>query len=202
MNTIADRDERHARAMARKKQVVDSAIAAATEDRGVIVVLTGNGKGKSTSAFGMVARAVGHGLKVGVVQFVKSREGTGEERFFTRHPEVQWHVLGAGFTWETQNRDRDAAAARHAWAVAREMLQDPGLGLVVLDEMTYAFLYDWLEIDDVVAALENRPRRQHVVITGRHAPNRLREAADTVAEINDVKHAFRAGIRAQRGIDL
>ncbi len=196
------RGERHRARMQRKKEVVDTKIAAAQADRGVLVVLTGNGKGKSSSAFGMVARALGHGMKVGVAQFIKGRSDTGEEAFFRRDPSVTWHVLGEGFTWETQNLARDTATAQRGWAVARELLRDPSLVLVVLDELTYPLKYGWLNIETVLADLAARPRMQHVVITGRAAPEALIEAADTVTELRDVKHAFRAGVRAQPGVDL
>lgn len=194
--------ERHRVRMQRKKAVVDAHIAAADIDRGLLLVLTGNGKGKSSSAFGMVARALGHGLRVGVAQFIKGRSDTGEEAFFRRQPEVVWQVLGEGFTWETQNLARDIETAQRGWAVARDMLRDPGLGLVVLDELTYPLKYGWLELATVLADLAGRPPMQHVVITGRGAPEALCDAADTVSELRDSKHAFRAGIRAQKGIDL
>ncbi len=194
--------DRHRTRMQRKKEVVDAKIAAASTDRGVLLVLTGNGKGKSSSAFGMMARALGHGMKVGVAQFIKGRSDTGEEGFFRRHPGVHWHVLGEGFTWETQNLARDTETAQRGWAVARDLLHDPGLGLVVLDELTYPLKYGWLDIETVLADLAARPRMQHVVITGRAAPETLIEAADTVTELRDVKHAFRAGVRAQQGVDL
>jgi cob(I)alamin adenosyltransferase len=198
----AARGEHHRARMRRKKAVVDAKIASATADRGVLLVLTGNGKGKSSSAFGMVARALGHGMNVGVAQFIKGRSDTGEEGFFRRHPGVHWHVLGEGFTWETQNLARDTETAQRGWAVARELLRDPSLGLVVLDELTYPLKYGWLNVETVLAGLAERPRTQHVVITGRAAPEALIEAADTVTELRDVKHAFRAGVRAQRGVDL
>lgn len=182
--------------------MVDAAIARATESRGLVLVLTGNGKGKSSSAFGMIARALGHGMKVGVAQFIKGRSDTGEEAYFRRDPNVTWHVLGEGFTWDTQNLARDTETAQRGWAVARELLRDPALGLVVLDELTYPLKYGWLDIATVLADLKARPPMQHVVITGRAAPEALIEAADTVAEIHDVKHAFRTGVRAQKGVDL
>lgn len=196
-----DSSGRHKARMERKKAVVDSHIAAADVDRGVLVVNTGNGKGKSSSAFGVVARAIGHGLKVGVVQFIKGRSDTGEEAFFRRQPEVAWHVGGEGFTWETQDPERDAAAAREAWAVACRHLADPAVGLVVLDEFTYALKYRWIDIEPVLAALAARPPMQHVIITGRGAPSELVEAADTVTDMGQVKHAFAAGVRAQPGLE-
>ncbi len=197
-----DRNARHAARMARKKAVIDAAIAAATDERGLLLVITGNGKGKSTSAFGMVARALGHGMKVGVVQFIKSRTDTGEEAFLGRQPGVEWHVTGDGFTWDTQNREQDIATAQRGWAIAARMLADPAYRLVVLDELTYLLSYGYLDSDTVLDALANRPAMQHVVVTGRAAPDALIELADTVSVIADEKHAFRAGVKAQPGIDL
>ncbi len=194
--------ERHRRRMQRKKRVIDAAIARADRDQGLLLVLTGNGKGKSSSAFGMLARALGHGMAVGVAQFVKGRSDTGEEAFFRRQPGVTWHVLGEGFTWETQNLEQDRATAQRGWEVARGLLADAGLGLVVLDELTYPLRYGWLDLESVLADLAARPPMQHVVITGRGAPPELIDAADTVTELQDVRHAFRAGVRAQKGVDL
>lgn len=191
----------HSERMQKKKAVVDGKIAAAASERGVLVINTGNGKGKSSAAFGVVARALGHGLKVAVVQFVKGRSDTGEEAFFREQPGVDWHVGGEGFTWETQDRDRDAAAARHAWAVACRHLADPTVGLVVLDEFTYTLKYGWLDIEPVLAALKERPARQHVILTGRAAPQALRDLADTVTDMAMEKHAFQAGIKAMPGLE-
>ena len=188
--------------MAHKKTVVDAAIAEADQDKGLLLVLTGNGKGKSSSAFGMVARTLGHGLKAGVAQFIKGRSDTGEEKFLGRQPGVQWQVLGDGFTWDTQNREADIATAQRAWQVAQGFLRDASLHLVVLDELTYLLKYGYLDAQQVCADLAARPSQQHVVITGRAAPECLLQMADTVSEIRDVKHAFRAGVRAQPGIDL
>jgi cob(I)alamin adenosyltransferase len=196
------RNARHAARMAKKKAVVDAAIAAATDERGLLLVLTGNGKGKSTSAFGMVARALGHGMKVGVVQFIKRRTDTGEEAFLGRQPGVEWHVTGDGFTWETQDRAQDIATAERGWAIAARMLADPSFNLVVLDELTYLLSYGYLDADIVLDALAQRPPKQHVVVTGRGAPAALIALADTVSVIADEKHAFRAGVKAQPGIDL
>jgi cob(I)alamin adenosyltransferase len=195
-----ERNARHAARMARKKAVVDAAIAAASDERGLLLVITGNGKGKSTSAFGMVARALGHGMKVGVVQFIKSRTDTGEEAFLGKHAE--WHVTGDGFTWDTQNREQDIATAERGWAIAARMLADPSYQLVVLDELTYLLSYGYLDADRVLDALAHRPAMQHVVVTGRAATDALIELADTVSVIADEKHAFRAGVKAQPGIDL
>lgn len=199
---MPDRGEQHHKRMVHKKAVVDSAIAKADQYRGLLLVLTGNGKGKSSSAFGMVARTLGYGLKVGVAQFLKNRRDTGEENFLGKQPNVQWHVLGDGFTWDTQNRDADIATAQRGWAVARGLLSDASLHLVVLDELTYLLKYGYLDEQQVCADLAARPAMQHVVITGRAAPQCLLDMADTVSEIQDIKHAFRAGVRAQPGIDL
>ena len=192
----------HEERMQKKKTVIDSKIADAQEERGVLVINTGNGKGKSSSAFGVVARALGHCLKVGVVQFVKGRSDTGEEAFFRQQPNVAWHVGGEGFTWETQDKERDAKAAQAAWEVACSHLGNPEIGLVVLDEMTYAFKYNWLDLDAVITKLLGRPQMQHVIITGRGAPQALRDAADTVSEIGNEKHAFQSGIKAMPGLEF
>ncbi|MDE2439468.1 MAG: cob(I)yrinic acid a,c-diamide adenosyltransferase [Betaproteobacteria bacterium] len=192
----------HEQRMQKKKAVVDSKIAASQEERGVLVINTGNGKGKSSAAFGVVARALGHGLKVGVVQFVKGRSDTGEEAFFRQQTNVAWHVGGEGFTWETQDKERDAKAAQAAWEVACGHLNDPDIGLVVLDEMTYAFKYGWLDLDAVIAKLLSRPHMQHVIITGRAAPQTLRDTADTVSDIGMEKHAFQSGIKAMPGLEF
>lgn len=195
-------ESRHRKRMQRRKAAVDARIAAATEERGVVLVLTGNGKGKSSSAFGMVARALGHGMSVGVVQFIKGRGSTGEELFFRRFPQVTYHVMGEGFTWETQDRERDTRAAHAAWAVAAALLRDEQVALVVLDELNIALRHHYVPLADVTSALRARPPRQHVVITGRGAPAELVEFADTVTDMHVVKHAFSAGVRAQRGIEL
>jgi len=195
--------QRHRERMQRKKAVVDAGIARATIERGVVVVTTGNGKGKSSSGFGMVARALGHGLRVGVVQFIKGSFATGEEAFFRRFPdEVSYHVMGEGFTWETQDRERDLRAAAAAWDKAAAMLADADVDLVLLDELNIALKYQYVDLAAVLAALAARPPLQHVVITGRAAPPALIEAADTVTEMNVVKHAYEAGIKAQKGIEL
>ena len=202
---MSDQDERarrHAERMARKKEVVDRKIAEAQEERGVFLVLTGNGKGKSSSGFGMAARALGHDMQVGIVQFIKGRFATGEEAFFKRQDNVQYHVMGEGYTWETQDRDRDGEAAREAWAHARDMLTDPAIDLVLLDELHIALKYGYLDVDEVLRDLTARPKMQHVITTGRAAPQALIDAADTVTELQVVKHAFQAGIKAQKGIEL
>jgi cob(I)alamin adenosyltransferase len=198
----SDHKRAHQVRMERKKAVVDAKIAQADEERGVIVVTTGNGKGKSTSGFGMVARALGHGMHVGVVQFIKGAFSTGEETFFRRFPEVRYHVMGEGYTWETQDRERDIAKARAAWVVALELLQDPALNLVLLDELNIVLKLGYLPVAEVTAALGRRPSLQHVIITGRGAPPELVDIADTVTEMRPVKHAFDAGVRAQKGVEL
>lgn len=194
--------ERHRRRMQRQKAIVDTRVSGAQTDRGVLVVNTGNGKGKSSSAFGMVARALGHGMRVAVVQFIKGSFATGEEAFFRRQPGVEYHVMGEGFTWETQDADRDRRAALAAWELAAGFLSDPGLQLVVLDELNIALKLGLVPLDEVLTAVQARPRHQHVVITGRGAPQPLIEIADTVTEMRPVKHAFDAGIKAQKGIEL
>ncbi|MDP2821349.1 MAG: cob(I)yrinic acid a,c-diamide adenosyltransferase [Sulfuritalea sp.] len=202
MSIDKGRDARHVARMQRKKTVVDQKVAAASDERGVLLVNTGNGKGKSSAAFGVAARALGHGLQVAVVQFVKSRSDTGEETVLGKLPGMRWHVMGEGFTWETQDPDRDAAAARTAWETARRYLTDPAIGLVVLDEMTYAFKYQWLALDEVLAAFAARPPMQHVIVTGRAAPDALIAAADTATEMTMVKHAFKAGVKAMPGMEF
>ncbi|GAA6130277.1 cob(I)yrinic acid a,c-diamide adenosyltransferase [Halopseudomonas sabulinigri] len=198
-----ERDERHRQRMLRKKTVVDEKIAVAQQERGVLLVLTGNGKGKSSSGFGMAARALGHGLRIGIVQFIKGAKSTGEESFFRRFPdEVRYHVMGAGFTWETQDRQDDMAKAQAAWAVAVELMRDPDVALVLLDELNIALKYGYLQLEQVIADIQARPPAQHVVITGRGAPTALLEVADTVTEMGMVKHAFKAGIKAQKGIEF
>ncbi|AVX21963.1 cob(I)yrinic acid a,c-diamide adenosyltransferase [Pseudomonas syringae pv. atrofaciens] len=203
MNESPERDERHLARMQRKKAFMDQRIASSPNECGLLLVLTGNGKGKSSSAFGMLARAMGHDMQCGVVQFIKGRNSTGEEMFFRRFPEqVRYHVMGEGFTWETQDRQRDIAAAEAAWAVSQEMLRDPAIGLVVLDELNIALKHGYLDLEQVLSDLQARPPMQHVVVTGRGAKAELIDLADTVSEIGVVKHAFQAGIRAQKGIEL
>jgi len=195
-------NERHRVRMERKKAVIDAKIASADKEIGIIIVNTGNGKGKSSSAFGMVTRALGHGMKVGVVQFIKGAIATGEETFLRRFPdEVSFHAMGEGYTWETQNRERDIAKALEAWQMAKRFLSDPAIGMVVLDELNIALKHRYLDVDTVIADLLDRPVMQHVVITGRGAPPKLVAVADTVTEMNVVKHAFKAGIGAQAGTE-
>ena len=195
------REERHNQRMKRTKEIVDKRIAASQEERGVFILLTGNGKGKSSSAFGMVARALGHGQKVAVVQFVKGRMETGEQNFFDQQENVDFHVMGDGFTWETQSREKDIASAQKAWATAKKILQDERYQLVIFDEMTYMFKYDYLDLDDVLEAIAQRPKMQNLVLTGRGAKPELKALADTVSVIMDEKHAFKAGVKAQKGIE-
>lgn len=203
MSESPERDARHKARMQRKKALVDGKIAQATDEHGLLLVHTGNGKGKSSAAFGMVARALGHGLRVGVVQFIKGAASTGEEAFFRRFPEqVRYHVMGEGFTWETQDRQRDIDKACEAWVVARELLDDPSIDLVLLDELNIALKYGYLELEPLLADIQARPLHQHVVVTGRGAPPGLIEAADTVTEMTLVKHAFQAGVKAQKGIEF
>ncbi len=201
-DAISDKQNQyHKTRMERKKAQIDASIARAQDEKGVLLVITGNGKGKSTSAFGMVSRALGHGLKVGVCQFLKSRTDTGEEAFFSAHPNCEWHVLGDGFTWDTQNRKQDIQTSQKGWQVATRMLTDARYDLVVLDELTYLLSYDYLDKDLVLDALLARPENQHLVVTGRSALAELRDIADTVSEIRDEKHAYTAGIKAQKGVD-
>lgn len=201
MNSEADQAQRHRTRMQRQKTVVDAAITRADKSKGLLLVLTGNGKGKSSSAFGMAARALGHGMRVGVAQFIKGRSDTGEEAFFQQQKNIVWHVLGEGFTWDTQDLERDKETARRGWAVVQTMLHDPSIDLLILDELTYPLKFGWLDISAVLTDLQNRPVMQHVVITGRAAPDALCQTADTVTEMRDIKHAFQSGIQAQIGID-
>jgi len=203
MTESLDRDERHLARMQRKKAIIDERIANSPNECGLLLVLGGNGKGKSSSAFGMLARAMGHGMQCGVVQFIKGRNATGEELFFRRFPEqVSYHVMGEGFTWETQDRQRDIAAAQAAWAVSQNLLRDPAIGLVVLDELNIALKHGYLDLEQVLSDLQGRPPMQHVIVTGRGAKDEMIELADTATDMGMIKHAFQAGIRAQKGIEL
>ena len=197
----SDRDARHKRAMQRRKEYVDGRIAAATEDRGLLLILTGNGKGKSSSAFGMLARSVGHGLRCAVVQFIKGTWECGERLLFEENPLVEFHIMGTGFTWETQDRQTDIAAAEVAWGKAEALLADKATDLVILDELTYMLTYGYLDKARVLEVLHRRPAHQHVVVTGRNASRELLEIADTVSEVNEVRHAFNHGVKAQKGLD-
>lgn len=196
-------DAEHAAKMARIKEARDRMMAGKSGEKGLVIVHTGKGKGKSSSAFGMVMRCLGHDMRVGIVQFIKGAWTTGEARFLARFPElVTIRTMGEGFTWETQDRARDIAAAERAWAVAAEMLADPSYRMIVLDEINVALRYEYLALDPVLAALAARPPRQHVVLTGRNAPEALIEAADLVTEMALVKHPFRAGTKAQAGVEF
>ncbi|MBA5690684.1 cob(I)yrinic acid a,c-diamide adenosyltransferase [Rugamonas apoptosis] len=197
-----DINQRHRLRMERKKAIIDAKIAAADKQIGIIIVNTGNGKGKSSSGFGMAIRAMGHGMKVGVVQFIKGAMSTGEEKFLRRFPdEVSFHAMGEGYTWVTQDRERDMEKAKVAWEQAKVFLSDPAIGLVLFDELNIALKYRYLDVDTVIADLLERPAMQHVVITGRGAPAELIAIADTVTEMGEVKHAFKAGIGAQEGTE-
>ncbi|MEH6642793.1 cob(I)yrinic acid a,c-diamide adenosyltransferase [Vreelandella glaciei] len=203
MRENAKTPERHAQRMAAKQKIMNERIARADKEQGVLLVLTGPGKGKSSSGFGMLARALGHGMKVGVVQFIKGAFSTGEEAFFRNLPNVDYHVMGQGYTWDTQDRARDVEAANAAWAEAKRMLQDESYHLVLLDELNIALRYEYLDLDQVLDDLQARPAMQHAVVTGRYAPQQLIDLADTVTEMKVVKHAFKdQGIKAQKGIEL
>lgn len=203
MRENAKTPERHAQRMAAKQKIMHERIARADKEQGVLLVLTGPGKGKSSSGFGMLARALGHDMKVGVVQFIKGAFSTGEEAFFRNLPNVDYHVMGQGYTWDTQDRERDVAAANAAWAEAKRMLQDESYHLVLLDELNIALRYEYLDLDQVLDDLQARPAMQHAVVTGRYAPQQLIDLADTVTEMKVVKHAFKdQGIKAQKGVEL
>ena len=197
-----DKDARHNRAIEKQKVAVDAGVAAATIDRGVAVLLTGDGKGKTSSAFGMVLRALGYGQKVGVIQFIKGVQLSGEEHYLRDQcPEVEFYQMGTGFTWDTQDRSSDIAAAERTWEQAANMLGNPELDLVVLDELTYMLAFKYLSEDTIINAIKDRPEHQSVVVTGRGGGSTLRSIMDTVSEIKDVEHAYRAGIQARKGVD-
>jgi cob(I)alamin adenosyltransferase len=188
--------------MQRKKEHIDSRIEEANIDKGIIVLLTGNGKGKSSSAMGMICRALGYDMKVALVRFLKGEQQTGEDLFLDSNPNVVSAHMESGFTWNTQDQELDKKLANETWIEAEKFLADPEINLVVLDEITYMINYNYLDERSILKALSNRPEGQHVVITGRAASEGIIEASDTVSEVKDVKHAFRANIRAQKGIDL
>ncbi len=192
--------DRHQQRQQRLKEQVDARIAAATENRGIVMVFTGNGKGKTTAAFGTALRACGHGKKVAVVQFIKGEWPNGERNLLEQH-DVEFQVMATGFTWETQSRSTDTIACQQVWQQAQHMLADSHIDLVILDEITYMVSMDYLELEALITALQQRPRSQSVIITGRGCHRRLLELADTVTEMRPVKHAFDAGIQAQQGID-
>jgi cob(I)alamin adenosyltransferase len=193
----------HREKMERRQAARRKVLATKTEERGLLIVHTGAGKGKSTAAFGMVLRCLGHGMRVGIVQFVKGAWGTGERTVLARFPDlVSCRAMGEGFTWDTQDRARDIAAARAAWEVARQMIADQSYRLVLLDELNIVLRYGYLPLDEVMAALKAKPRDLHIVVTGRNAPAELVEAADLVTEMTLVKHPFRVGVKAQAGIEF
>ncbi len=201
--TEAEINAKHAEKMRRKKEARDKIIATKTIEKGLLIVHTGKGKGKSTAAFGLVFRALGNGMRVGVVQFVKGRWQTGERAALERFgDQVTIHTMGEGFTWETQDRARDIAAARAAWEKAKALIADDQHQMVVLDELNIVLRYEYLPLADVLEALQGRPVWKHVVVTGRNAREELIEAADLVTEMEQVKHPFRAGVKAQKGIEF
>ena len=198
----ARKNAKHEAAMKKQKTNVDASIAAADEERGVGILLTGNGKGKTSSAFGMVIRALGYGYKVGVVQFIKGEQLSGEELYLRDYcSEVTFYQMGTGFTWDTQDRSGDIAAAKKTWEVARQLLADDSVHLVVLDELTYMLSFKYLDQTMILEALQNRPENQSVVVTGRGGGTALTELADTVSEIKEIKHAYNAGVMARKGVD-
>ncbi len=202
--TKMDKDEkaqRHKARMQQRKDIVDAKVAGATEDRGVVIVITGDGKGKSSSGFGTVIRCLGHGYKVGVVQFIKGTWACGERSFLETVPGVEFYVMGTGFTWETQDAELDRQAAEKVWEQCEHLFRDPQVRLVLLDELTYILNYKYLDRDKVTEAIRNRPPQQSVIITGRGAKKYLLDLADTVSEVKAVKHAFNSGIKAQKGVE-
>ena len=197
------RNARHKAAMEKQKARVDAGIEAADLERGVAILVTGNGKGKTSSAFGMVMRALGYGMKVGVVQFIKGVQLSGEELYLREHcPQVEFYQMGTGFTWDTQDRSGDIAAAERTWAVAKPMLEDSSFDLVVLDELTYMLAFDYLPEKEILDAIASRPREQSVVVTGRGGGSALQAIMDTVSDVREVKHAYNSGIKARRGVDF
>lgn len=202
MSEAERKNAQHKAAMEKQKANVDASIEAADEDRGVAILLTGNGKGKTSSAFGMIMRALGYGHKVGVIQFIKGEQLSGEELYLRDHcPQVEFHQMGTGFTWDTQDRSGDIAAAQRTWAYALPMLRDSSIDLVVLDELTYMIAFDYLPEEEIVEAIVSRPKNQSVVVTGRGGGSKLQDIMDTVSEVKDIKHAFNTGIKARRGVD-
>jgi cob(I)alamin adenosyltransferase len=203
MDETEDRNARHAEAMRALKAERDALMAEKREGAGLLMVHTGDGKGKSTAAFGMIARALGWGYRVGVVQYIKGNWITGERQFFRKFPDqVRYEVMGEGFTWDVADRERDVAAAEKAWAVSREMIADPDLHLVVLDELNIALRYDYLDVNEVAATLAARPVAKHVCVTGRNAKPEILAIADLVTEFVQVRHPFEQGFKAQRGVDF
>lgn len=202
MSEVERKNAKHKVAMEKQKANVDASIEAADEDRGVAILLTGNGKGKTSSAFGMIMRALGYGHKVGVIQFIKGEQLSGEELYLRNHcPQVEFHQMGTGFTWDTQDRSGDIAAAQSTWAYALPMLRDSSFDLVVLDELTYMIAFDYLSEKEILEAIVSRPKNQSVVVTGRGGGSQLQDIMDTVSEVKEVKHAFNTGIKARLGVD-
>lgn len=198
-----DLNARHAHKMAKKKAFRERLLATKTEEKGLLIVHTGKGKGKSTAAMGLALRALGHGMKVGIIQFVKGAWRTGERDVLARFPDlITIKAMGEGFTWDTQDRERDVAAARQAWEAAKAMIADPGYRMVVLDELNIVLRYDYLPLDEVIAVLKDKPHDLHVVVTGRNAKPELIEIADLVTEMTEIKHPFKAGIKAQPGVEF
>ena len=195
-------NEAHKLAMQAQQQKVRAAVAAAKEKRGVIIYLYGNGKGKSSSGFGTVMRALGHQQYAAIVQFIKGSWKTGEQNFLKNHSRLSYEIMGTGFTWDSQNREGDMASARATWQKAQQFLSDDKINIVLLDEITYMFDFNYLDLDMCLQALNDKPLHQNVILTGRSAIPELIAIADTVSEINDIKHAFRAGVKAQRGIEF
>ncbi len=203
MSEQEDLDKRHAEKMAKKKAARDKILATKTEERGLVIVHTGKGKGKSTAAMGLAMRCIGHGMQVGIVQFVKGVWKTGERDVLDHFPDlVTIKAMGEGFTWETQDRARDVAAAETAWAAAKEMIADPDMKMVILDELNIVLRYDYIPLDDVIETLKSKSRDLHVVVTGRNAKDELIEIADLVTEMTQVKHPFRSGVKAQAGVEF
>ncbi len=198
-----DVNTRHAEKMAKKKAARDKILATKTEERGLIIVHTGKGKGKSTAAFGMIFRAIGHGFKVGIVQFVKGEWETGERDILENYPDqVTIKAMGEGFTWETQDRERDIQSAKAAWEEAKKMIANPDIKMILLDELNIVLRYDYLDLDDVIEVLKNKPESTHVIITGRNAKDELIDLADLVTEMELIKHPFRSGVKAQPGVEF
>ena len=203
MNTsVASKNDKHKTKMQKQKQRIDSQIEKNSLEKGVMIFLTGDGKGKTSSAFGMVLRALGYNHKVGVVQFIKGQQLSGEE-LYLKHtlPDVQFYQMGTGFTWDTQDRSSDIEAAEKTWSVAQRMLKDNTLDLVILDEITYMLSFKYLDPDTIVNSIKGRPFGQSVVVTGRGGGSRLKEIADTVSEVKEIKHAYNNGIKARKGVD-
>jgi len=197
-----DENARHHDKMQKKKAARDKIMSGKTIEKGLLIVHTGKGKGKSTAAFGMVFRCIGHGMKAGVVQFVKGAWATGERTVLEKFPDlVTIKAMGEGFTWETQDRERDIAHARAGWEEAKRMIADPDYKLVLLDELNIVLRYDYLPTEEIIEVLRNKPADKHVIVTGRNAKDELIEIADLVTEMEQVKHPFRSGVKAQMGIE-